>query len=84
MIQELMVGDPIISKMPPERVASGYEQMLRIAPELAKEKEVVRSTLRLLGSSQAVTPYDAQQLTSANTDLTKQRMLERGDIQLKV
>lgn len=80
LLEELMTTDPVISKIPPGKVVAAYSQMLRLSPELSKEKELVRSTLRLAGESQAVTPFDADQLIKADTDLQKQRMLSSGKL----
>jgi len=78
MLEDLMTTDPIVSQMKPEQVITHYSQMMNLSPELSKEKEVVRSALRLAGSSQAMTPFDAQQLIEADTSLQKQRAIGQG------
>ena len=54
LLQELATTDPILSKMPTSNVVNAYEQMLRIAPELSKEKEITRAFLRQAGATQAI------------------------------
>ena len=78
LIQNLMVTDPILRTYEPKRVAESYEQFLRLAPELSSEKEIVRSHLRQMVASQAMTAFDGAQLMDANTKLLKQHQLESG------
>ena len=78
LIQNLMTTDPILKTYEPKRVADSYEQFLRLAPELSNEKEIVRSHLRQMAASQAMTAFDGAQLMDANTKLVKQRQLESG------
>ena len=78
LIQNLMVTDPILKTYEPKKVADAYEQFLRLAPELSNEKEIVRSHLRQMAASQAMTAFDGAQLMDANTKLLKQRQLESG------
>ena len=78
LLQELATTDPILSKMPTSNVVNAYEQMLRIAPELSKEKEITRAFLRQAGATQAIDPFQGQQLIQANTQLLKQHQLQQG------
>lgn len=78
MLQELIATDPVINKFPVHQTVDAYEQMLRIAPELANEREITKAYLRQAGASQAVGPFEAKQLVDANTNLFKQHQLERG------
>lgn len=78
LIQNLMATDPILKTYDPKRVADSYEQFLRLAPELSNEKEIVRSHLRQMVASQAMTAFDGAQLMDANTKLVKQKQLESG------
>lgn len=78
LIQNLMTTDPILRTYEPKKVVDSYEQFLRLAPELSTEKEIVRSHLRQMVASQAMTAFDGAQLIDANTKLLKQRMLESG------
>ena len=78
LLQELATTDPILSKQPTKRVVDSYQQMLRISPELSKEKELVRSYLRQATATQAVDPFQAQQLIEADSKLLKQRQMQQG------
>ncbi|RTL07592.1 hypothetical protein EKK58_00025 [Candidatus Dependentiae bacterium] len=78
LIQNLMATDPILKTYNPKRVADSYEQFLRLAPELSNEKEIVRSHLRQMVASQAMTAFDGAQLMDANTKLLKQKQMEGG------
>jgi hypothetical protein len=78
MLQELVSTDPIISKFPTHHVVDAYQQMLRIAPELSSEREVTRAFLRQAGATQAIDPFQAEQLIKANTSLFKQHQLQKG------
>lgn len=78
MLENLAHTDPILSQIHPKKLIDSYSQLLRLAPELSKEKEVVRATLRQMSASQALGPFEAQQLVEANTKLLKQKMLSAG------
>lgn len=75
MLQELIMTDPILAHQDPKKILTAYQQILRIAPQLAKEKEVVRSLLRQLTATQSLAPVEANQLVEANTALLKQHQL---------
>lgn len=83
LLQNLIVTDPILKSYPPKDVGSAYEQFLRIAPELSLEKEIVRSHLRQMVASQAMTAFDGGQLMDANTKLMTQKMLAEGMLKPK-
>jgi len=78
LLQNLMVADPILKTYEPKRVTDAYEQFIRLAPELSGEKEIVRSHLRQMVASQAMTAFDGAQLMDANTKLLKQKQMETG------
>ena len=78
LLQELISTDPIISKFPTHQTVDAYQQLLRIAPELSNEKEITRAFLRQAGASQAIDPFQAEQLISANNNLFKQHQMQRG------
>ena len=78
LLQELVSTDPVISKFPTHQTVDAYQQMLRIAPELSREKEITRAFLRQAGASQAIAPFEAEQLIKANTQLFKQHQLQQG------
>ena len=76
MLQNIMHTDPLLASKKPQDVAQAYQQMLRLAPEMSNEPEVVKAMLRSMTESQAVDPHTANQLIEANTNLVKQRMLQ--------
>ena len=78
LLQELATTDPILAKLPTHKVVDAYQQMLRVSPELSKEKEIVRSFLRSSTAGQAIDPYVGGQLIDANTKLLKQHKMELG------
>ena len=74
LLQELMMTDPILSKVNPAKVARAFEQILRLSPEISKEKEVVRAELRAMVSTQALSKYDAELLTKLDSGMLKRRV----------
>lgn len=74
LLQELMLTDPILSKVNPAKVARAFEQILRLSPEISKEKEVVRAELRAMVSSQALSKYDADLMTKLDVGMLKRRI----------
>ena len=78
MLEELMVTDPILSKVDPRKVISAYEQILRIAPQLAGEKEIMRVQLRAAVESQGIDAFTADSMTRANSNLLDQQQKLKG------
>jgi hypothetical protein len=74
LLQELMHTDPILSKVNPVKLVRAFEQVLRLSPEISKEKEVVRATLRAMVSSQALSTFEADQLTKLDVGMLKRRI----------
>lgn len=74
LLQELMLTDPILSKQNPAKVVRAFEQILRLSPELSKEKEVVRAELRAMMASQALSKFDADLMTKLDTGMLKRRV----------
>jgi len=74
LLQELMHTDPILSKVSPVKVVRAFEQILRLSPEISKEKEVVRANLRAMVSSQALSTFEADQLTKLDVGMLKRRI----------
>lgn len=81
LLQELIMTDPILSRANPQKVAKAYEQILRLSPQVSKEKEVVRAMLRQAVATQAVAPHDADQWTKLDTDILKRKV--QSDLYLK-
>jgi hypothetical protein len=74
LLQELMLTDPILSKVSPAKVARAYEQILRLSPEISKEKEVVRAELRAMVATQALSKFDADLLAKTDMGMLKRRV----------
>lgn len=74
LLQELMLTDPILSKVNPAKVARAFEQLLRLSPEISKQKEVVRAELRAMVSTQALSKFDADLITKLDTGMLKRRV----------
>ena len=74
LLQELMLTDPILSKINPAKVARAFEQILRLSPEISKQKEVVRAELRAMVASQALSKYDAEMMTQLDVGMLKSRV----------
>lgn len=74
LLQELMLTDPILSKINPAKVARAFEQILRLSPEISKQKEVVRAELRAMVASQALSKYDAEMMTKLDVGMLKSRV----------
>jgi len=85
LLQELMMTDPILSKVNPAKVARAFEQLLRLSPEISKEKEVVRAELRAMVSSQALSKFDAELMAKTDVGMLKRRLatqeFNRGETQ---
>ena len=80
MLTELMASDPVIHKAfkdNPNGIASHYEQLMRLAPELSKEKEFVRTHLAAAPSRQGMSEFDVNQIISANNELNKTKVLQK-------
>ena len=74
LLQELMMTDPILSKVNPAKVARAFEQLLRLSPEISRQKEVVRAELRAMVSSQALSTYNADLLAKTDLGMLKRRV----------
>lgn len=72
ILQELIMTDEILKKQDPRKIIQAYQQILRLAPQISKEKEVVRAKLREMMAGQALHPMDAKQLIETNTEFMKQ------------
>ncbi len=75
ILQELIMTDPILAKQDPKKIINAYQQILRLAPHISLEKDVVRAKLREMMAGQALHPTDANQLVEANTNIMKQTQL---------
>ena len=78
LLQELIMTDPILKHQDPKKVIQAYQQILRLAPHLAMEKEVVRSLLRSMTAAQSLGTMEANQLIEGNTAYLKQHQMLHG------
>ena len=62
ILEDLITNDPVLSGIEPEKIVSGYQAIMRLSPEVSRNKEVVRAQLRQLAHSIALSPFDAKQL----------------------
>lgn len=61
LLEDLLTNDPIISDMDPRDVASIYQGIITLAPEVSTQREIVRSMIRAQNSQLALSPFDARQ-----------------------
>ena len=66
IINDLIRNDPIISEADPADVATAYNGLIDISPDLSLKKEIVRSILRQSLNSVAMSPYDAKTYLDVN------------------
>jgi hypothetical protein len=57
ILQELAATDPVICRIDARRVSEAYQQLLRVAPSAADEKEIVREFLRRVTAPQNIVPF---------------------------
>jgi len=69
LLEDLMVNDPVLSEEDPQVVANAYSSVLKMAPEVAANKEVVRAILRQVVHSVAIGSFDAQSWTDLEKNL---------------
>jgi hypothetical protein len=81
LLQELLMTDAILSKAPAAKVARAYEQILRLSPQVAKEKEVVRAILRQAVAGQAIAPHEADQWTKLDLDIMRRKIVGNNYLQ---
>ena len=77
ILDDLINNDPEISGADPEDVSRAYQTIIELSPETSLRKDVVRSVLREMVNTQAVSPYDAKTLTDLETSLQKRMALGR-------
>jgi hypothetical protein len=69
VFQELVETDPVISKFPTWICDEAIQELLRLAPELCSDKELVRSYLRQAGASRQIDKSQANALIAQNVQL---------------
>ena len=71
LLQNLMATDDVLKEADPDIVASAYETLVRNAPGVSKDKEVVRSVLRQAVQSVAISPFDVDSWAKLDTNAGK-------------
>jgi hypothetical protein len=73
LIQELLITDPILSEEDEDKIIASFNTIKSVAPELAKDKNVMRVALRSAVQHDGITPFDLQQFIEAEKELQKVR-----------
>ena len=76
-LDEILATDPLIRKYPPQDILQVYSQILKVAPRLVEEPEILRSLLRQLLAAQALTPHDLTQLIEADLQKFKKELVDQ-------
>ena len=71
MLEDLLSNDPVLQGVDPDVALRNYEALVRLAPELSMNKEVVRSVLRTAANAEALSPYDAKQMADVENVMRK-------------
>jgi len=69
IMEDLMVNDPVLSEEDPQVITQAYESVLQLAPELSRNKEVMRAILRQAVHSVAISPYEAKVWTDIEKNI---------------
>lgn len=78
IITELYNEDDIIKEADPDVVMEAYKTLVQASPEASLNKEAVRSVLRQLVNSVAVSPFDVKQWADLDTTTLKNRAMAEG------
>ena len=60
LLEDLLVNDPVLADEDPGLVARAYSQIQVLAPDLSRNREVVRAILRRASQEGTVGPYEAE------------------------
>lgn len=66
ILQDLLVRDKVLSQEDPTAVAAAFRSIHQISPDTTLNKEVLRSMLRSVVQSVALSPYDAKTLADVD------------------
>lgn len=66
ILQDLLVRDKILSQEDPNAVVAAFRSINQVSPDTALNKEVLRSMLRGVVQSVALSPYDAKTLADVD------------------
>lgn len=73
MLQDLLVTDPILAEEDEDRIVNAFNTIKAVAPELAKDKNVMRMALRQAAQHEGIDPFTLQQYMEAEKELQKVR-----------
>jgi hypothetical protein len=73
LIQDLLITDPILAEEDEDKVLSIYNTIIDVAPQLAKDKNVMRVALRSAVQHDGITPFDLQQFIETEKEMQKTR-----------
>jgi len=73
LIQDLLITDPILSEEDEDKVVDLYNTVKEVAPELAKDKNVMRVVLRSAVQYDGIAAPDLAQLVEAEKTLQKSK-----------
>lgn len=71
VLQNLLTTDEILSDADPERVIEAFNSVRNLAPELAKDLNIMRVQLRAMIQHDGMSVFDANQLSKAEYDKRK-------------
>lgn len=74
ILQDLLVRDKVLSQEDPNAVVAAFRSVNQISPDTTLNKEVLRSMLRSVVQSVALSPYDAK--TLADVDKARHQAYE--------
>jgi hypothetical protein len=77
ILQDLLATDKVLSQEDPNSVAAAFRSINQISPDTTLNKEVLRSMLRGVVQSVALSPYDAK--TLADVDKARRAAYESKD-----
>lgn len=73
MLQDLLVTDPILAEEDEDRIVNAFNTIKAVAPEMAKDKNVMRMALRQAAQHEGIDPFTLQQYMEAEKELQKVR-----------
>lgn len=74
ILQDLLVNDKVLSQVDPNTVAAAFRSINQISSDSTLNKEILRSMLRNVVQSVAISPYDAK--TLADLDKSRRQVYE--------
>ena len=68
-LNDLMQNDPVIAAVDPQTVIQAFNRLSEIAPNLAREPNLLRSTLRRFVQQEDIDPFELKQLVDLDISL---------------